>query len=184
MSQVKSWGKGIVFFHIGLVVSMIVLHITGEEEDWILAHEIAGYFIVSLLVFRIGYHFYTKQPQEKLTTWLHHPKDLLHFFKNLFTHKEDKYHNPASSYMMIALCSLIVLLFLTGSFGLVGEEESGFLSYFATLSYSVGNFLIDQHELLSDILYVLIILHICGSILSSLITKTNLIKPIFWFKKK
>ena len=178
----KNWSKNIVAFHSLLIATVTALYLT--SEDFMLAHEILGYFIALLLIYRIFYSFKTTNVHEKLSSWFHHPKELIYFFKNFFTHKEDERHNPASSLMMLVLITLLLSHIITGSFGFAYKEEEGLLSYVIELDFSIGKILLDVHEILSNILLICIAMHIMGSIVSSIISKQNLIKSIFTFTKK
>jgi cytochrome b len=183
MKNIKQWSLPIVIFHFLLIISIIVLFLTGDEESYILIHENFGYFILILIAYRVYYSFKSNKAHEKLSSWLHSRQDLIHFFRTFFNHKENKYHNPASSLVMIILISLLIINVITGSIGFTGEEGEGYLSYFIDVSYNLGESVLNLHELSSDLLLIFIIMHILGSIVSSIIIKHNIIYYIFKVKK-
>lgn len=183
MKSVKQWSKSIVIFHFLLVVSILTLFIIGGDEDLIVLHENVAYFVGLLILFRFYYSFNTKNDFEKISSWVHSKDEIIGFLKNIFSHKETKFHNPASSLIMIILVTLITLCIITGAIGLSGEEGSGYLSYLVSVDYSIGEKALDAHELITNLLLFFIIAHISGSIIGSVITKMNLIKSIFTFNK-
>lgn len=168
MQSAKIWSKTIVVFHILLVSSVVILFISGDEEDYIMVHENFGYFVGILIIFRIFYSLTTKNEHEKISTWIHTKKDFIYFIQNFWHHKETKYHNPASSLVMIVLLSLLIVNIITGAIGLSGSENMGYFSYISNIDSNTGETFLDIHNISSNIL---------------LISKDNLIKSIFFFNK-
>jgi cytochrome b len=182
MSEVKEWSKPIVIFHTLLVISVLGMFITGENEIMQI-HEALGYIVFLIILFRIYYSFITKYEEEKISSWFHHPKELIHFFKTYKGHKESKYHNIASSFMIIWLLFLLLANIITGSIGYAGVEAEGYLYNMVDISHSMGKIFKDIHLILIKLLFISIILHILGSIGSSITSKTNMLKSIFTFSK-
>jgi cytochrome b len=182
MDNKKQWSKPIVIFHTLLVFSVLGMFISGKNEI-MSVHELLGYFIFLLIIFRIYYSFSTKYPEEKISSWFHHPKELIHFFKTYKGHKESKYHNVASSFMILWLMFLLLANIITGSIGYAGVEAEGYFYNFIEVPHSIGKIFKDIHLILIKLLFISVILHILGSIGSSITSKTNMVKSIFTFSK-
>lgn len=182
--MIKQWGKPIIIFHILLVISVFVLFTTGDNEDVVNIHEIIGYFVILLIISRFYYSSITKNKYEQISSWIHSKKDLINFFRTFFTHKETKFHNPASSIVMMVLLFLLTLSTISGAIALAGTESMGYLSYFVEINYKSGKLFENIHSSITDILLFFIAIHIIGSIISSIISKTNLVKSIFIFNTK
>jgi cytochrome b len=171
------WSNSIIKFHILLIVGIIILYISGD--DYVLIHEIIGFLILFLLIWRIFYSFITNKASEKINSWFMQIKHISTFVKTFHKHKENKYHNPLASLMIIGFFVMLFLMIITGELGLVGDEEEGLFSLFMSVNYKLGEWLLDIHEFGGDLLLIMIVLHIIGAIISSIISKQNLIKSIF-----
>ena len=126
MESKKKWSKPIVLFHWGLIFCVVMLFISAEVS--IIGHQVFAYLLTCLLIWRVIYSF--KAPKhEKLSSWLHSPKKVFLFFKTFLSHTEDENHNPASSWLMILLMLVLVVLLATGSLGLAYGEQEGLMSF-------------------------------------------------------
>jgi cytochrome b len=134
-------------------------------------------------VYRIYYSFTTKYVEEKISSWLHNPKELITFIKTYKGHKETAHHNVASSFMILWLLFLLIANVITGSIGYAGVEAEGYLFQIIEISHSTGKVFKNIHIILTNILMVSIGLHILGSIGSSITSRTNMVKSIFKFSK-
>jgi cytochrome b len=177
------WNKFIRFFHLFLVLGILIAYLS---EDFETLHEIVGYFVLIILVVRINYGFITKDKFAKLSGFFHSPKKIFSFIKSVLTFKEERYlgHNPLAGLVMFSIFLTIFVSVFSGIFGFAMKEEEGFASGFITPNFEFGEKLLELHEVSTDILLILIILHLIGVIISSILTKENLAKSIFIHGKK
>ncbi len=201
---VPVWDLGVRLFHWSLVVLFVVAYLSGEEP--IVVHAYAGYGIMGLLVFRIVWGFIGTQ-HARFGDFLFGPAKVLHYLKSLFTGSPEHYlgHNPAGGWMVLLL--LLSLAATTWS-GLeaYGAEGQGPLATdgisFVSAAYANGDehdeddehdehgerhedhreggdeFWEEVHEALSNFTVFLIVIHLLGVFVSSLLHGENLVSAM------
>lgn len=182
-NKIIVWTRPIRIFHLSLVILVISLFLT---EDFELIHEIAGFGVLFLILFRIIYGLNTENEHEQLSGFFHSPKDIISFFMSVITFKEKRYlgHNPLAGIVMIALIIFMLVSVFTGSVGFAMKEEEGFLSFIIDSNFELGKTLLNIHQGASNIILTLIGFHLMGVLVSSILTKENLAKTIFKDGKK
>lgn len=176
------WSRKVISFHYCLIFLMLVLYFSAEHFQ--LIHETAGWSICILILLRIFYSIQTSIKSEEISSWFKESKKIFSFLKSFKNHKEGELHNPASSAMAIGFLLIIFLMQISGSIGLAGDEEEGLLSFFVDINYKIGEIGLNIHEFLGNFLIAMIVLHILGAIASSIISKQNLLKDIFFIRRK
>lgn len=167
------WDLPTRLFHWLLVVSVIAAVVTGQLGgnliEW---HGRIGILIVGLLVFRLAWGVLG-------STYVR----FSHFFPTVARIKsylsgqwQGEGHNPLGALSVFAL--LFLLLLQAGS-GLVANDDIAFTGPLADLvSREISNLLTGLHELLSNVLIALVLLHVAAIAFYGHIKKRNLIKPM------
>ncbi len=181
--MIEVWSKPIRIFHSLLIMLIITAFLT---EDFKKIHEVVGYMILSLIIFRIIYGLITKNIYEKLSSFFFSPKEILLFIKSVLQLNEKRYlgHNPLAGLVMIGIILTIIGMAISGGVGFAMKEEEGFLAMLVTPNFELGKTLLNLHELLSHILLILIGSHLMGVLVSSILTKENYLRAIFRDGKK
>lgn len=183
LKTIKVWDLLIRIFHWSLVVFFTLSYLTEGEDEWMTIHSYAGYSILILLLFRllwgvIGTH------HARFINFVTHPKEVLIYLKSLASGKAKDYigHNPAGALMIILLISSIAF---TGFSGMALYATDGYgplaASFFATWPEGV---LKEVHEFFANFCVFLIVIHLGGVLVSSLLHKENLIKAMVTGKKQ
>ncbi|MBB1317574.1 cytochrome b/b6 domain-containing protein [Shewanella sp. SR43-4] len=182
LQTIKVWDVLIRVFHWSLVGFFTLAYLTEGEDEWMTIHSYAGYSILILLVFRllwgvIGTH------HARFSNFVTRPKNALIYVKALATGKAKDYvgHNPAGALMII---TLIISIAITGFSGMALYATDGYgplaTSFFATWPEGAIK---EVHEFLANFTVFLVVIHVGGVLVSSLLHKENLIRAMITGKK-
>ncbi len=191
--QVKVWDFAVRVFHWTLVVLFVIAWFSGEESEQI--HSLAGYAILGLLVFRIIWGFIGPQ-YARFTNFLYSPKKIIQYIKSLRTSRPEHYygHNPAGGLMVLLLLVNLSLVTWTGleAWGAEGHGPLAQTSQIHLLSEAIASggdekrgeeneaeeFWEEWHEFFTDLMLILIFIHIAGVFVSGKLHKENLVKAM------
>ena len=182
-SDIQIWNKFIRIFHALLFLLVTVAFLT---EDFELTHEIVGYGVIFLVIFRIFYGIFTQDKFAKLSEFFHSSESILSFVLSVVKLKEQRFlgHNPLAGLVMFLMLFLLLASGISGILGFAMKEEEGFASQFINANFELGEKMLHMHEVTSNILLGLIAFHLIGVLLSSILTSENLAKSIFLHGKK
>lgn len=167
-TQVKSerilvWDLPTRLFHWSLVLSFVVAYSTSESERWQLWHVTAGYVFGFLLVFRLLWGTIGTR-YARFGNFIRGMKSVRAYVVSLLTRHPQHFvgHNPAGAWAIIGMLGLGLLTVLTG--------WASFNDY--------GDWFGELHEGMVNLLLVVIVLHISGVIVSSLLHRENLVRAM------
>lgn len=173
MKRVYVWTLPSRLFH-ALLVSLIVgVWIASLESRWLSWHVALGSGIALLLLFRIiwgvmgpkysrfsDFEFKISRLKEYLLTIFHPSR---HFVG----------HNPAASYVMIAILITIALAVISGMVAYGVTENRGILSLLHAGQFRNMKLFEEMHELFVNLLWVLIGAHIAGVLADRFLHSSN-----------
>jgi len=165
-------------FHWCTVSTFLLLMMTGISGMNNEIHIIFGHLIMSLILSRVIWGIWGDD-NSLWIRYLHSPKSLVKYLNAIFKRKNTKLqlHNPAGSYMVIAMLSLLTIMAFTGLLLESTLEFSGvLLPLTSNIETNVVLLIKNWHELIAYLMLVLIATHIAGVIYSSRIYSTNLLK--------
>ncbi|MCZ6854378.1 MAG: cytochrome b/b6 domain-containing protein [Gammaproteobacteria bacterium] len=169
------WDPLLRLFHWSLAFFFVIAYLF--ESDELGMHSHAGYTVTLLVLFRLVWGLIG--PTHALfSDFLAPPGRVYTYLRQLFRRTATRHigHNPAGAAMiMVMLISLLVTAF-TGMC-LFAMEGSGPLVNTFVSSWP-GHVLEDIHEFSSHFTLIMIIVHIVGVLLTSLVHKENLIKAM------
>lgn len=157
---VQVWDPFIRTFHWALVLSIGVAWNTGDA--WNSPHETAGYVASGLVAARIAWGFIGPR-FARFSQFVHRPSVIIGYLGKVLADEEKPQlgHNPAGGLMIISLLGTIIGLGLTG--------------WLATTNAFWGSEWLEViHEVLANLLLVLIVIHVGGVIFTSKREKQNL----------
>jgi cytochrome b len=174
--RVLVWDLPTRIFHWLLVAATTVAFVTGFilPQWWLGAHRWAGYVIVSLLVFRFVWAAFGSE-HSRIADFAYSPAETLGHLRGMLLLGPRHYlgHNPAGAAMIFALAFVLCGLVVTGLLVEAGEEKLGPLAGITT--YAVGHAAKTFHLVLVWILAAMLVGHIAGVIVESLLTRENLV---------
>jgi len=192
-NQIYVWDRMVRFFHWTLVLAFIIAYLSGDELE--LVHAYTGYYILGLIAVRVVWGFIGTR-YARFSQFLYPPSAAITYLKNLFSKQTDKKpkehyigHNPAGSWMVIAL---LLSILATGFSGLKLYELEGKGPLATTVTeYSQLQQIAhddeneqdedlweDIHEFFANFTVLLIFLHFGGVILSGRKHHQNLVKSM------
>jgi len=196
----RIWDIFIRVFHWALVIAFSIAYISGDDGSTI--HVYSGYVVLGLISARVVWGLIGTK-YARFSNFICNKARVITYLKSLLTGKPEYYpgHNPAAGWMVIAL---IVSLFLTTLSGLqlyaVEEGQGPFannLPEIQLISTAIadsnehsgnggfwGEFWEAIHEAFANFTLLLVVIHISGVLLSSLLHKENLIKAMVTGYKK
>ncbi|HED16650.1 MAG TPA: cytochrome B [Gammaproteobacteria bacterium] len=175
---VRVWDPLVRFFHWSLVAGFTIAYFTGE--DFITLHSWVGYFILVLIVIRIGWGFVGSR-HARFSDFVYRPATIKQFLKDTLQAKAKRYlgHNPAGGAMVILLMLSILITGFTGVMVLGVEDQAGpMASWFVGSSDVWGDIAEETHEFFANFTVFLVLLHVTGVFIESLIHKENLVSSM------
>ncbi len=183
--MVRVWDLYVRIFHWSLVTVIFTALLT--EDDLLSIHVIAGYAAGVLIASRVVWGLVGPK-HARFSDFVYKPKDVMAYLKGMMTRTSPRHlgHSPAGGAMVIVLLILIALIVASGLAAYGAEENAGPLaSYFGGSGRVTRKLLGGVHELLSNLLWVAIIMHLGGVFIMSLLHRENLVRSmITGFKRK
>ena len=185
---VKVWDPLVRAGHWLLVAGFFIAWIT--DDDLELLHTWAGYLVGGIVAWRLVWGLIGTR-HARFTDFVFSPATVMRYAKSMFTRHPIHYlgHNPLGGYMVLALLLMLSLTTWTG-LELYASEGKGPLatdSHALTQAFANGGdrkkrindageeLWEELHEVCANLTMILIVFHIAGVLLSSLIHRENLI---------
>lgn len=162
MSQrILVWDVPTRVFHWLLVLSFGGAYLTAESELDRDIHVVLGYTLLGLLAFRLLWGFFGTR-YARFRSFLFRPGEIVAYVLSLLKSKAAHYvgHNPAGS---VAVWLLLGLGILSGVSGVMAFQDIG------------GDVMEELHELVSDAMLAVVVIHIAGVVVSSVLHRENLV---------
>jgi len=158
------WDVPTRVFHWLLVLSFTGAYLTAESELDRDIHVVLGYTLLGLLVFRLLWGFFgTRYAQFR--SFLFKPGEIMAYAQSLLKGNPAHYvgHNPLGS---VSVWLLLGLGLLSAVSGVMTFQDIG------------GDILEEMHELASDAMLAVVLIHIAGVVVSSLLHRENLVRAM------
>jgi len=194
--------KGIV------VLAFTIAYLSGEEESSL--HIYSGYIVLGLIAFRVLWGLIGAR-YARFSNFVYSPGTTIQYLKDLIAKKPERYigHNPAGGWMVIAMLLCLFVVSVSGLKVYAIEEGLGPLagepSALTIISSAYADddddgdhenpekghgedeeaeeFWEEVHEVSSNMMLLLIFLHITGVIVSGRLHGEPLVKAMFSGKK-
>ncbi|MDO8264662.1 MAG: cytochrome b/b6 domain-containing protein [Gallionella sp.] len=165
MSQrILVWDVPTRVFHWLLVLSFTGAFLTAESERSRDIHVVLGYTLLGLIAFRLLWGFFGTR-YARFRSFLFKPGEIVAYVRSLFKGKPAHYvgHNPAGS---VAIWLLLILGISTGVTGVMLFQDVG------------GKAVEELHEFVSNAMLAVVLIHIAGVVVSSLMHRENLVRSM------
>lgn len=209
-NTVKVWDPLVRLFHWGLVVAFTIAYFTGEEESaW---HIYSGYAVLGLVLFRILWGFVGTE-HARFRDFVFGPARVLRYAGGVFGGRAPRYlgHNPLGGWMILLMLASLLAVTGTGLMVYALEENAGPLAPLVDLrgadispvaaaqadddddGHEAGEedaheareeYWEELHELFTNLMLVLVVLHIGGVVLGSLMHRENLARAMVTGRKR
>lgn len=163
--RILVWDAPTRVFHWLQALSFGAAYLTAFSERLRNYHVALGYILLGLLVFRLLWGFIGTR-YARFGSFLFNPKQIFAYLLMLLKGKPAHYlgHNPAGSVTVWLLLALGLFICVTGVLALQDDA---------------GDLVVDLHGMASDAMLVVILLHIVGMLVSSILHRENLVRSMF-----
>ena len=161
LKKILVWDVPTRVFHWLLVLSFTGAYLTAESELDRDIHVVLGYTLLGLIAFRLLWGvFGTRYAQFR--SFLFKPGQVAAYARSLLKGKPAHYigHNPLGS---VSVWLLLGLGILSGVSGVMSFQDIG------------GDVMEELHEFVSDAMLAVVVIHIAGVVVSSVLHRENLV---------
>ncbi len=194
--MIRVWDPLVRLVHWGLVLAFAVAWLTGDEsETW---HIWAGYAAAGLIALRLVWGMVGPR-YARFSQFVRGPRAVMRYLRDMVRGSEARYvgHNPAGAVMVLAILATLSATAFTGWL----MVEPARLAYLPSLPQIVapaladdgegrlggrigGDALEEAHEVLANLMLLLIVLHIAGVIVASRRHHENLPRAMITGRKR
>ncbi len=171
--MVRIWDLPTRLFHWLFAVACTVAWVTGDEPRYTDLHVYADYVALGLVLFRVVWGVVGGR-YARFSQFVKGPAAILRHWRRLSTRSrsDEPGHNPAGAVAILLMLSVAGVSGVTGLVVLGGEEGFGPLAGMVGIERGVQ--VHGWHEALSWVLVALVVLHLFGVALESLLLRQNL----------
>jgi cytochrome b len=178
MHSVLVWDLPTRVFHWTLVVFFFSALATGDPDRFRDLHVYFGYVVLGLICFRIFWGLAGSR-YARFKDFLYGPRVAMAYLADVMAARAGRHvgHNPAGSVGIYLLLALGLVICVTGIVVLGAEEAQGMFKSLA--DRPLGEFTKGLHESLAWLMLALVLVHIGGVVIESLVHRENLAKAMF-----
>ena len=168
-SQVLVWDAPVRVFHWLMVLSFAGAYLTAESERWRLIHVTLGYSMGGLVAFRIVWGLIGTR-YARFSNFVSGFAAVKRYVQSLLAGRPEHHvgHNPAGAVAIVLLLLSSIVIVATG-WGVYNDKG--------------GKVIEELHELSSNFMLLIVIIHIAGVVVSSWLHRENLIRAMVTGKK-
>lgn len=173
--SVKVWDPIVRVFHWVLVMTFAIAYII--EEEFLTVHTWLGYTITCLLLIRIPWGLVGSR-HARFSDFRYPLAVVAGFVKDSLHLRAKRYlgHNPAAGVMVLLLLGSLFMTVLSGMINYGIEENAGPLaSLYTVVGHGWGDVAEEIHEFFANFTLLLVLIHVTGVVVESLIHRENLI---------
>lgn len=170
------WDLPIRIFHWGTALSVMVAWISSDTPYFQL-HLFSGYLLLILLIFRLIWGF-TGSHYAHFRHFSYPWSAVRQHLRGLLSGNAPSMagHNPAGGWMIFLLLGILLLITITGTLTLGGEERLGPLQGIVTIE--TGILLHQVHQVAAWALALLIPLHLAGVLIERILTGRSIVRAM------
>ncbi len=168
--RILVWDIPTRVFHWTLALSFVGAYLTSESEYFRDIHQALGFVMLGLIGFRVIWGI-VGTGYARFSSFTYSGRAVVEYVRSLSKRHADHYvgHNPAGAVAIFALLTFGVLTTISGV-GLWWDFGGG-----ETLIEAIE----EGHELLSNLMLLIVLIHIAGVLVSSWLHKENLARAMF-----
>lgn len=168
-AQVLVWDAPVRVFHWLMVLSFAGAYLTAESERWRLIHVTLGYSMGGLVAFRIVWGLIGTR-YARFSNFVSGFSAVKRYVQSLMAGRPEHHvgHNPAGAVAIVLLLLSSIVIVATG-WGVYNDKG--------------GKVIEELHELSSNFMLLIVIIHIAGVVVSSWLHRENLIRAMVTGKK-
>ena len=163
--RILVWDAPTRVFHWLQALSFGAAYLTAFSERLRKYHVALGYILLGLLVFRLLWGFIGTR-YARFRSFLFNPKEIVVYLLTMVKGKPAHYlgHNPAGSVSVWLLLALGLFICVTGVLALQDDAS---------------DVVVDMHGVATNVMLGVILLHLIGVLMSSILHRENLVRSMF-----
>ena len=180
MNHPMVWDPPVRLFHWSLAGFFSLAYSLGS--DWPAMHTHAGYVVMLLVGFRIIWGF-MGPTHARFSDFLEPPAETFRYLGALARGRPRAHvgHDPAGGMMILTLLGSLLVTSFSGVM-LHAMEGRGPLAGTVVAGWS-DRPMVDVHHFASELCLVLVVIHVLGVLLTSLLTRENLVRAMITGRK-
>ena len=178
-NRIPVWDLPTRIFHWGLVAWVLVCWLTGEDKSAAGVHRLSGELIAGLIVFRFVWGFVGGE-HARFANFVRGPRAAADHLRKLLRGQAEPTpgHNPLGGLSVLLLLASVSFVVVTGLFS-AGDEGPG-----GPLVGMFGLNLSDLHEPAFRVLQAVVVLHLLGVAITSIVNRDNLLAAMITGSKR
>lgn len=163
--RILVWDAPTRVFHWLQVSSFGAAYLTAFSERWRNYHVALGYILLGLLVFRLLWGFIGTR-YARFSSFLFNPREIVAYLLTMAKGKSVHYlgHTPVGSVSVWLLLALGMFIGVTGVLALQDDA---------------GDAVVEMHGVATNVMLGVILLHLIGVLMSSILHRENLVRSMF-----
>jgi len=177
-SFIRVWDPLVRVGHWLLVISFIIAYLS--EDNFLSLHTWAGYSVTGIILTRIAWGFIGTR-HARFSDFVYPLSTVVQFVKNTLILRAKRYigHNPAGGLMILAMIASLLITNLSGMAVYGAAENAGPLAaWLGGSSHFLEEIFEGIHEFFANLTLLLVIVHVTGVVLESLIHRENLVRAM------
>lgn len=168
--RILVWDAPVRVFHWLMVAAFAGAWLTAESERWRMVHVTLGWTMAGLVAFRLLWGVVGPKTA-RFSSFVRGPGAVLRYVGSLLRGRPETHvgHNPAGA---VAIVALLALAGVTTASGWLAYAEAG------------GEWLADLHEGAAGAMLALVVVHVAGVALSSVLHHENLVGAMITGRKR
>jgi cytochrome b len=168
-TDILVWDAPVRVFHWLMVFSFAGAYLTAESERWRLIHVTLGYTMGGLVAFRIIWGLIGTR-HARFSSFVHGFASVRRYVQSLIAGKPEHHvgHNPAGAVAIVLLLLSSIVIVATG-WGVYNDTG--------------GKIVEELHEASSNLMLLIVIVHVAGVVVSSWLHHENLIRSMLTGRK-
>jgi len=181
-ATVKVWDPLVRIFHWSLAIAFTLAYASGDE--WMDLHLLAGYAAGGLIAFRLLWGVIGSR-HARFSDFVRRPSAILAYLKQVVTLKAPRHlgHNPAGGAMIVLLLVSLTGTVIGGMALYAVADNAGPLAGLVPGGGYWEDIYEELHELFANLTLILVIGHLAGVLVSSLLHRENLVRAMITGRK-
>ena len=190
------WDPLVRIGHWTIVAAFAIAYFT--EDELLTLHVWAGYAVGAAVVIRIAWGFVGPE-RARFSDFIYAPRTVIAYLSDLVRLRGQRYlgHSPAGGAMVVALLAMLAATVVTGLMTYGADKKAGPLAAFYAAEGPQPSPSVDRshkpaeesaireiHDLLADLTLVLVIVHVGGVALASVVHRENLVRAMITGRKR